>query len=230
MSKELGAISVDALGAYVDQADPSRRTGGMYRSTFKRVFDLVFALMLLPLIAPIVLVLWLAVRRDGGPGFFGHVRIGRDGKPFKCWKLRSMRVDAAAALVEHLAKNPDAAAEWARDQKLTVDPRVTPLGAFLRKSSLDELPQLWNVIRGDMSLVGPRPIVRAELPRYGCHAAEYMAERPGVTGLWQVSGRNDVSYDERVMMDVEYQQKMSFRLDIQIILGTLGAVIARTGR
>ncbi|KIT16307.1 sugar transferase [Jannaschia aquimarina] len=202
----------------------------MYRSTFKRVFDLVFALMLLPLIAPIVLVLWLAVRRDGGPGFFGHVRIGRDGKPFKCWKLRSMRVDAAAALVEHLAKNPDAAAEWARDQKLTVDPRVTPLGAFLRKSSLDELPQLWNVIRGDMSLVGPRPIVRAELPRYGCHAAEYMAERPGVTGLWQVSGRNDVSYDERVMMDVEYQQKMSFRLDIQIILGTLGAVIARTGR
>lgn len=202
----------------------------IYRKIGKRAFDLTIAVLLAPMALLIVGGVALVVSRDGGSAFFGHKRIGKDGKVFKCWKIRSMVVDAEQRLAEHLENNPDAAKEWALDHKLTNDPRITALGNFLRKSSLDELPQLWNVVRGDMSLVGPRPIVRVELHKYGTHCSDYMSVKPGVTGLWQVSGRNDISYDERVQLDVDYVKKASFGLDVKLILKTAMAVVSRTGK
>ncbi|SNR50158.1 sugar transferase [Puniceibacterium sediminis] len=202
----------------------------IYARRGKRVFDVVLAILLLPVIAPVLLVLWLLVRRDGGPGFFGHRRIGRNGKVFPCWKVRSMVFDAERKLRDYLAEHPEAADEWSRDHKLSNDPRITPLGNFLRKSSLDELPQIWNVIKGDMSFVGPRPIVREELKKYGPYKRIYVSMAPGITGLWQVSGRNDVSYDERVNMDVEYVSSISLRTDVKIILATANSVVNRTGK
>lgn len=140
-----------------------------YQKFGKRAFDVMFAIVLIPLVFPIVAGAAFAVSRDGGSAFFGHKRVGRDGKVFKCWKIRSMVVDAETKLQEYLKQNPDAAEEWERDHKLDDDPRITAFGNFLRKSSVDELPQIWNVLRGDMSFVGPRPIVRAELKKYGAH-------------------------------------------------------------
>lgn len=196
----------------------------------KRIVDLLLALILLPVILPIILVLWALTRRDGGPGFFGHLRVGHNGKPFRCWKIRTMVPNAEARLKEYLAKNPDAAAEWARDHKLTNDPRITRLGAFLRATSLDELPQLCNVLKGEMSFVGPRPVVREEMKKYGFYRTAYLSLKPGVTGPWQVSGRNDVSYEERVRLDVEYLSNASLLYDLQIIAKTAGTVLAKTGR
>lgn len=168
--------------------------------------------------------------RDGGPGFFGHRRIGRNGEVFRCWKIRTMVVDAEARLAEHLASDPEAAAEWERDHKLRDDPRITRLGAFLRATSLDELPQIWNVLKGEMSFVGPRPVVRDEMRKYGAARTAYLAMKPGITGLWQVSGRNDVSYDERVAMDVEYVSSVSLLTDVRLILLTGLSIVDRTGR
>ncbi len=212
----------------VEVAGPS--VSGHYGAFGKRVFDVVFALVLLPFLVPVIGVLWLSVRRDGGPGFFGHERIGRDGVAFRCWKLRTMVVDAEARLCAHLAADPEAAAEWAREHKLSNDPRVTRWGRFLRRTSLDELPQIWNVLRGEMSFVGPRPVVLAELDRYGPHRAAYCALRPGITGLWQVSGRNDVSYAERVQLDASYARSCGLWRDLEIILRTAHAVLGATGR
>jgi lipopolysaccharide/colanic/teichoic acid biosynthesis glycosyltransferase len=207
---------------------PSR--GSLYRRFGKRAFDICLAFLLLPVITPLVALLWVVVSRDGGEGFFGHRRVGSNGKVFKCWKLRTMVVNAERKLHEHLANDPDAAAEWERDRKLTNDPRITPLGDFLRRSSLDELPQIWNVLKGDMSFVGPRPIVRTELHKYGPHKASYLAMKPGITGLWQVSGRNDVCYNTRVKLDVAYQGSASLITDIRIIALTALAVFGATGR
>ncbi|MES0828502.1 sugar transferase [Ruegeria sp. SCP11] len=201
-----------------------------YSGLGKRVFDIVFAVLLLPVVAPVILVLWCLVRRDGGPGFFGHTRVGQDAKPFKCWKIRSMVVDAEARLQSYLDANPEAAAEWERDHKLTHDPRINRLGHILRKTSLDELPQIWNVLKGEMSFVGPRPVVAIELVKYGSSASAYLAQKPGITGLWQVSGRNDISYGERVAMDVDYLDRCSFVTDLKIISLTASAVLLRTGR
>ncbi len=201
----------------------------LYMTFGKRLCDLALVVLILPILAPVILGLWLAVRRDGGAGFFGHTRIGRNGRAFKCWKLRSMVVDAEAKLRDHLAQNPEAAEEWARDFKLRNDPRITRLGRFLRKSSLDELPQLWNVITGEMSFVGPRPVPEVELALYGAARHYYEALRPGVTGLWQVSGRNNVTYDERIAMDVAYARNLSLRGDLRILWRTAHAVLARTG-
>ena len=168
----------------------------------------------------------LAVRCLGpGPVLFSHVRIGRHGRLFKAWKFRTMRADGDVVLREHLATDPAARAEWARDHKLTRDPRVTPVGRFLRKSSLDELPQLWNVLRGEMSLVGPRPIVEAEVWRYGNVFRLYTTVKPGVTGLWQVSGRNDIGYDERVQLDEFYIRHWSLWLDVYIFAKTVVALL-----
>ncbi|PIL21431.1 hypothetical protein P775_04535 [Puniceibacterium antarcticum] len=203
---------------------------GLYARRGKRIFDLILAVLLLPVIAPVILVLCILVRRDGGPSFFAHRRVGRNGKVFPCWKVRSMVFDAERKLRDYLAENPEAAAEWARDHKLTNDPRITALGNFIRKSSLDELPQIWNVLRGEMSFVGPRPIVREELKKYGPYKRIYMMMAPGITGQWQVSGRNDVSYDERVNMDVEYLSSISLKTDVKIILATASSVINRTGK
>jgi len=199
------------------------------RSRLKRGFDVVAGLLLLLGFAPLLLLLALAVASDGGPALFGHRRVGAGGRPFKCWKFRSMVVDAEAALARTLANDPEARREWQRDFKLRRDPRVTRLGRFLRKSSLDELPQLFSVITGKMSLIGPRPIVADEVERYGAGFADYTACRPGITGLWQVSGRNDIDYAERVAIDRRYLRSWSFAGDMAILVRTVGVVLRRNG-
>jgi lipopolysaccharide/colanic/teichoic acid biosynthesis glycosyltransferase len=167
--------------------------------------------------------------QDGGPVLFAHRRIGRGGKPFFCYKFRSMAVDAESRLAELLARDPAAREEWARDHKLRDDPRVTPLGAFLRRSSLDELPQLFNVLQGTMSLVGPRPIVDAEISRYGKRFHHYCAVKPGITGLWQVSGRSDLSWEDGLRLDLYYVENWSLAADVVILWKTIGAVMASRG-
>ncbi|MBV9829455.1 MAG: sugar transferase [Alphaproteobacteria bacterium] len=195
----------------------------------KRLFDVVFALLLILLFAPLAALVALLVSLDGGPILFGHVRVGANGRPFRCWKFRSMCVDADERLREMLASDPLAREEWARDHKLRKDPRVTRLGRVLRLSSLDELPQLLNVLTGSMSLVGPRPIVEAEIPRYGSAFVAYCKCRPGVTGLWQVMGRNNVSYARRVQLDNAYARHSSLKMDLLILLRTVVIVIRTEG-
>ncbi|ATG45406.1 sugar transferase (plasmid) [Phaeobacter piscinae] len=211
-----------------EQAAPRRI--GLYAIIGKRLLDILLALILFPLLSPVIALLWMISRRDGGPGFFGHTRIGKDGTTFTCWKIRTMIHGAEDVLAEHLKTDAKAAQEWARDRKLSRDPRITGLGLFLRRSSLDELPQIWNVLRGDMSFVGPRPIVRCELSKYGSAAPIYLSQKPGITGLWQVSGRNDVSYEDRVSFDIDYLARRTFSFDIKLILLTGLSVIGRTGR
>lgn len=195
----------------------------------KRIFDLAGALVLLLLLAPAMLLLMWRLRAEGGSAIYGHVRVGRGGRQFRCFKFRTMVPDADRRLAELLASDPEAKAEWEREFKLKNDPRVTRLGDFLRRSSVDELPQLFNVVRGEMSLVGPRPVVEAELARYGDKLDDYLAVRPGMTGLWQVSGRNDTSYERRVALDSDYVRNWSFRRDISILFRTVGVVLGRKG-
>jgi exopolysaccharide production protein ExoY len=161
---------------------------------------------------------------DGGSVFYGHRRIGRGGQAFSCLKFRTMVPDGDEVLAAYLRKNPDAREEWRRDQKLRNDPRVTRVGAVLRKLSLDELPQIVNILRGDMSIVGPRPVVRDELEKYGTVASHYLRTRPGLTGLWQINGRNNVSYDTRVQFDKHYVENWSAAQDMIIIAKTIPAV------
>lgn len=187
---------------------------------------LLALLFFLPLMVVVALAIWC---QDRGPIIFAHWRIGKDGRKFPCLKFRSMAVDAQERLKELLANDPDAREEWERDHKLRNDPRVTKLGAFLRKSSLDELPQLFNVVRGDMDLVGPRPIVDAEVSKYGSRFKHYCAVKPGITGLWQVSGRNDTSYRSRVAMDCIYARSKSVGLDLKVMAATVPAVLLRKG-
>jgi len=188
------------------------------------------ALLALLLVLPLMVVVALAIfAQDGGPVIFAHRRIGKNGLPFYCLKFRSMAIDAEKRLAELLASDPVARAEWERDHKLRNDPRVTVLGGFLRRSSLDELPQLFNVLRGDMNLVGPRPIVEAEIAKYGRRFRYYCAVKPGITGLWQVSGRNDVSYKSRVAMDCLYTRSRGVVLDAWVIAATIPAVLLRQG-
>lgn len=210
--------------------DYRRDARKFYMRFTKRAFDLCLAILLLPIISPVLVGLWAVVRTEGGPGFFGHRRIGKNGRVFRCWKIRTMVPDAEERLVAFLKSNPEAADEWARDHKLTNDPRITQLGRFLRESSLDELPQIWNVLKGEMSFVGPRPVVRDEMRKYGLARTAYLTMKPGITGLWQVSGRNDVTYEDRVAMDVTYLQTVSFTNDCRLILKTITSVLNRTGR
>ena len=195
----------------------------------KRVFDLFAALVLLVLGALPLLYIALRIRRDGGPAIFAHQRVGQSGKVFPCFKFRTMQVDAEERLRELLANDPAARAEWEREFKLRNDPRITPIGHFLRRTSLDELPQLFNVIRGEMSLVGPRPVIRAELSRYGDDVDYFLMVRPGMTGLWQVSGRNDTGYDTRVYLDTWYVKNWSLWYDIAILFKTIRVVLNREG-
>ncbi len=196
----------------------------------KRALDVTVAGTLILVLLPLLLLLYVAVRLDGGAAIFGHRRVGQGGRGFRCWKFRSMRPDAETALANLLARDPDARRQWEESRKLARDPRVTPIGRFLRVSSLDELPQLWNVLRGDMSLVGPRPVTADELKvHYGRHATAYARVRPGITGPWQVSGRSDTSYEDRVRLDVDYARNHSLAGDISLLGRTVSAVLQGRG-
>ena len=195
----------------------------------KRSMDMLGAGVLLVLCAPLMIIIALCIKHDGGPALFSHMRIGCGGKSFLCFKFRSMAVDADQALEKYLERSPEAAREWHETQKLRHDPRITSIGSFLRRTSLDELPQLFNVIRGEMSLVGPRPIVAAEIARYGNDIEHYYRVRPGITGLWQVSGRNNIPYEQRVQMDSWYAHNWSLAQDLAILCKTLPAVLKGGG-
>jgi len=196
----------------------------------KRVLDLTLTLLGGALVLPLIALIALWIRFDSsGPVFYAQQRIGQDGREFRAWKFRSMVENADQILTRHLAENPVLQEEWERDHKLRNDPRITKVGRFLRRSSLDELPQLWNVLLGEMSLVGPRPIVEAEIPKYGNKFDLYMKVKSGLTGLWQVSGRNDTSYDERVRLDAFYVRNWSVWLDFYILFRTIETVLFRKG-
>lgn len=196
----------------------------------KRGFDVVVASMALLFFSPIFLMLMALVKfSDGGSVFYGHSRIGHGGRTFRCLKFRTMRQDGDRVLKEYLEKNPAAYEEWRTTRKLQDDPRITTVGGVLRKLSLDELPQLLNIIRGEMSIVGPRPVVEDELEMYDTAAHLYLRSRPGLTGLWQVSGRNDVSYAARVALDSHYVENWSLVTDLKIIGLTVPAVCFSRG-
>jgi len=220
-----GSLSNANSGYFNDRASVGRPG----QSPIKSAFDFVAAAVLLVLLLPVFVVLGLLIRLDGGPAMFSHRRVGTGGRRFQCLKFRSMVLDANAVLARLLRDDPAAAEEWAATQKLRNDPRITPIGRVLRKTSLDELPQLINVLRGEMSLVGPRPIVEDEVSRYGDQFRYYTAARPGMTGLWQVSGRSETTYDDRVRLDVRYVREWSLRQDIAILLKTVLVVIQRRG-
>jgi exopolysaccharide production protein ExoY len=191
----------------------------------KRLVDIVIAGSVLFATTPLLLIVAACLRLTiGGPVLFSQRRVGLGGEPFSCLKFRTMVINGDEVLRRHFQSNPGAAREWAETQKLREDPRVTRLGHVLRKSSIDELPQLLNVLRGEMSCIGPRPIVATELDRYQSAAHEYMAARPGLTGLWQVSGRNRVSYRQRVGLDRVYVRRWSLGLDAMILVRTIGAL------
>jgi exopolysaccharide production protein ExoY len=196
----------------------------------KRFMDVVGAVVLIFALAPLFLAICVVLTFcEGGPILFRQTRIGRGGRPFSCYKFRSMVLNAEAVLEKHLALNPNARREWAATQKLAEDPRITWIGCFLRKSSLDELPQLYNVLLGDMSFVGPRPIVPQESSRYQDNLSFYLSLRPGLTGLWQISGRSKCSYPERVALDVQYVREWSLSKDCVILLRTIPAVLSQRG-
>jgi Undecaprenyl-phosphate galactose phosphotransferase WbaP len=195
----------------------------------KRSFDIIGALLLAVVFAPLMVTVALLLRRDGGTVIYRHRRVGKQGRLFECLKFRTMVADADHKLRTLLEQDEDLKAEWLQGHKLKRDPRVTPIGHFLRRTSLDELPQLWNVLRGEMSLVGPRPIVREELLRYGRSAGIYLSVKPGVTGLWQTTGRNNTDYRRRVAMDVYYVRNQSLWLDTYILIRTTGVVLDGDG-
>lgn len=201
--------------------------GGLYVRFLKRPLDILLVLLALPIVLPIVLVFLVMIWREGGSPFYSQMRLGKSGRSFRIWKFRSMVRDADAQLAAYLGDNPDARNEWDRTQKLKRDPRITRLGHFIRKTSIDELPQLWNVLRGDMSLVGPRPMMLNQAVQYP--GADYYHMRPGVTGLWQITDRNDSSFAERATFDAEYARTLSLRNDARIIARTFGVVIRCTG-
>ena len=196
----------------------------------KTIIDYTLTIIGIILISPILLFIAAWIYKDSpGPIIFRHMRIGKGGKPFPCFKFRTMCIKADEKLQELLTNDPAARAEWEKDFKLKNDPRITKSGAFLRRTSLDELPQLLNVLRGEMSLVGPRPVIEAELPRYGDFLGDYLMVKPGITGMWQVNGRSDTTYDERVQMDSWYVRNWSVWLDFMLLFRTVKAVIAGKG-
>lgn len=219
-----------ATGISRSPAAPSRPEVLWSYRVLKRGLDVFLILLFSPLLLPLFFAVALAVRLSSpGPVFFSHRRIRRHGEFFSMWKFRTMCVNSAEVLEAYLASHPEARAEWRKSHKLKCDPRVTRVGEFLRRTSLDELPQLWNVLTGSMSLVGPRPIVAAEVEKYGEFFADYCLVKPGVTGLWQVSGRSHTSYPERVQLDRTYAHTWSFRGDLVILLRTLSSVVNQDG-
>jgi Undecaprenyl-phosphate galactose phosphotransferase WbaP len=231
-ARGLPLLGMESLHSFSHEVLLLRAHNNLLRGSsrfIKRSFDITVALLLLILCLPLFTVLALQIRRSGGPAFFGHSRIGHQGRAFPCYKFRTMVPNSAEVLEALLSHDANARAEWEREFKLRNDPRITPVGAFLRRTSLDELPQLWNVLRGDMSLVGPRPVIGEELARYGDDASYYLQVRPGMTGLWQVSGRNNVDYGTRVALDAWYVRNWSLWNDIVILVKTVRVVLAREG-
>lgn len=214
--------------AYGNEEFEGSPDGGDYSP--KRIFDIVVASLALLFVAPLLLVVALLIRlQDGQKALYSQPRWGLNGETFQCFKLRSMVPDAAEKLQAVLDSDPAAKREWDLTQKLTNDPRITPVGKFIRATSIDELPQLLNIIRGDMSIVGPRPIPLYERSKYGEGFAHYTSVRPGLTGLWQVSGRSNTTYSERIELDKQYVQTQSFWGDIGIMLKTVPAVLFSVG-
>jgi exopolysaccharide production protein ExoY len=200
-------------------------------SATKRALDVLGAIVLAVVFSPLILAIVMValMRREGGSIIYKHRRIGRDGRAFECLKFRTMVPNADQVLRELLERDPAIKAEWVRDHKLRCDPRVTRLGRFLRRTSLDELPQLWNVLLGEMSLVGPRPVVKEELLRYGRNVRTYLSAKPGITGLWQVKGRNDTDYRRRVVLDTYYVRNQNLLLDLYILVKTTRVVLGGSG-
>ncbi len=227
--------------AFAADATGSSRSAGFRRSlslpstlfryrVVKRTLDILLVILAIPVLVPALFLVGLVVKLTSrGPAFFSHRRICRDGAFFSMWKFRTMCVDSSDVLEQYLSKNPKARAEWGKSHKLRHDPRITPVGLFLRRFSLDELPQVWNVLRGQMSLVGPRPIVAAEVEKYADNFEYYCRVKPGVTGLWQVSGRSELTYDQRVALDRRYVTRWSLFFDLKILLCTFKSVVNRDG-
>jgi exopolysaccharide production protein ExoY len=218
-------------GSTADGSASFTRLRCKVRPYAKRVFDFCTAVVLIIIAAPALFLIMLAIVLGGQMPYYAHVRVGRGGREFRCLKFRSMCRDADIVLAQLLQCDPVAKLEWETSHKLRNDPRVTPLGRFLRVTSLDELPQLINVLVGQMSLVGPRPVTRTEFTKfYGPdQAAAYCAVRPGLTGLWQVSGRSEVGYDDRAALDTLYVQSLSLRTDLVILVQTIGVVVRQRG-
>jgi len=230
MNYQSNFTAFQAASLPVTEAEAEKQPCFEKESFSVRLLDISVSLFAFLTLAPLMLVLIVLIRLgDGGSALYKQPRIGKNGKVFNCWKFRSMVTNSSEVLADLLENNPEAAAEWQKDQKLKNDPRITKIGALIRKTSLDELPQLWNILKGDMSLVGPRPIVKNEVEKYGDYISYYKAVKPGVTGLWQVSGRNDTTYDERVQMDVSYVENKSILSDLKIIILTIPAVLFSKG-
>jgi exopolysaccharide production protein ExoY len=206
------------------------RTRYLYLLYGKRLFDVLLASLMLIFLAPVLVISAFLTSLDGESALFSHERVGLDGRRFKCLKFRTMCPNSEAILHELLSEDPEIAKEWSQNFKLSNDPRITGIGNWLRRTSLDELPQLLNVIRGDMSLVGPRPITEPEMVNYRDHITEYLSLRPGLTGIWQVHGRGHVGYEERVKMDVRYFMTASFAGDLKLLLLTVLVVFKRGGQ
>ncbi len=205
----------------------AHRRSGVYRNFGKRVLESALVVVTAPITLALIALLALAISLDGRNPFFRQRRLGRNGVVFSMWKLRTMVWDAEGRLPEHLEQDPQARAEWDATQKLKRDPRVTPIGRLLRKTSMDELPQLWNVLTGEMSLVGPRPMMVSQRPIYPGTA--YFSMRPGITGLWQVSDRNECEFADRAKFDSEYERLVSLAMDVSIVARTLRVVFRATG-
>lgn len=231
MSTEDVQMTDVITSANIRQKHPLQRAhaprAGLYRHLTKRVFDVTVVLLSLPVVLPLLLVLAAVVALNGGMPFYRQERIGKDGRVFSMWKLRSMVCDADQVLEACLNTDPALRHEWNTKQKLLDDPRITPLGRLLRKSSMDELPQLFNVLRGDMSLVGPRPMMVDQKDMY--HGQDYYELRPGITGFWQISDRNNAPFSDRAFYDTRYNAQLSFQTDLKILAATVRVVFCGTG-
>jgi Undecaprenyl-phosphate galactose phosphotransferase WbaP len=223
------AIAADQQ--YARSRSEDRNPSGLFRYRIvKRCTDIFLIVLSAPIVLPLVtLVAALVILSSRGPVFYSHRRIRKNGAFFSMWKFRTMCVNSAEVLEQYLTAHPEARTEWNRTHKLRYDPRVTPVGAFLRRYSIDELPQIWNVLMGHMSLVGPRPIVAAEVEKYGDFFSYYCRVKPGLTGLWQVSGRSKLSYDARVAIDCRYVNRWSLWGDFAILLKTFRSVVNQDG-
>ena len=224
---EFGGPTAKPIAALPEAAATAPRRRGLYRNLFKRVLDVTAVALAAPVVLPVVAVLAIAVKRDGGSAFYSQVRVGKDGRRFRMWKLRSMVSDADAMMEDYLDAHPEAREEWNRTQKLKHDPRITPVGHLIRQTSLDELPQLWNVFIGDMSLVGPRPMMTCQQAIYPGIA--YYALRPGCTGYWQTAGRNRTTFEARAQYDDAYEADLSLWTDLRVLMRTVGVMLRGTG-